>query len=536
MQGPIDPSEPMFPVRPNEPACQYYMKHGTCKFGQMCKFNHPPPSELATSRMAGNPVLVRVGQKNDFRGMWSQASESGVPILPQRPDEPDCIFFLKNGRCKYGSTCRYHHPLNHHNDRKVTIEDGRRHHSQINQGNGDGVGQPKLHYVSLPPGNYQKGQFVVADGQLAFLSLDGSSQGQVISVSQSNGNKEGPMMFSTPNNGGATLPMSRDLVSSTSSTSIASSYETASGSSLSHIVPTNRVVVQNVNEITNLPRVVSTGNTSDGSTVYYDTNSGMGRQGQSRGQSSSRGSWRGQRSSSFDHTRQGLSNVRSQDELHGSSSVPSFASSIDEEGLSQSYTRDSRSPAMRGRPPSGQRPQRKSKQSGVNIDDGLSMMTSSLLTMLDTPEEAVSEQYQDYDDEGGLSQSKTPLMGNLYSSSSQMSLERREIPSNTPIPGNYDTHVSQYMNHPGSYYDHNDQNAIEDQGVGMSVHQNDLRHVYDRDVYVNHEQGNEHTQRWLPNWQGSTASLQESAQNMQMMQQSQTPNSHDPSHVGLYLS
>ena len=27
-------------------------------------------------------------------------------------DEPDCIYFLRNGRCKYGGTCKYHHPLN----------------------------------------------------------------------------------------------------------------------------------------------------------------------------------------------------------------------------------------------------------------------------------------------------------------------------------------------------------------------------------------------------------------------------------------
>ena len=34
-----------------------------------------------------------------------------LQFLPQRPDEPDCIYFLKNGRCKYGATCRYHHPI-----------------------------------------------------------------------------------------------------------------------------------------------------------------------------------------------------------------------------------------------------------------------------------------------------------------------------------------------------------------------------------------------------------------------------------------
>ena len=33
-----------------------------------------------------------------------------LALLPQRPGEPDCIYFLKHGRCKYGITCKYHHP------------------------------------------------------------------------------------------------------------------------------------------------------------------------------------------------------------------------------------------------------------------------------------------------------------------------------------------------------------------------------------------------------------------------------------------
>ncbi|KAG5053150.1 hypothetical protein AAZX31_02G251100 [Glycine max] len=30
--------------------------------------------------------------------------------LPQRAGQPDCEYFLKTGTCKYGSTCKYHHP------------------------------------------------------------------------------------------------------------------------------------------------------------------------------------------------------------------------------------------------------------------------------------------------------------------------------------------------------------------------------------------------------------------------------------------
>ncbi|XP_057441701.1 zinc finger CCCH domain-containing protein 3-like [Lotus japonicus] len=30
--------------------------------------------------------------------------------LPERAGQPDCEYFLKTGTCKYGSTCKYHHP------------------------------------------------------------------------------------------------------------------------------------------------------------------------------------------------------------------------------------------------------------------------------------------------------------------------------------------------------------------------------------------------------------------------------------------
>jgi Zinc finger C-x8-C-x5-C-x3-H type (and similar) len=159
MKAPVNPGEPMFPLRPAEPICQYYMKHGTCKFGQACKFNHPPPlhhsqhgqslhalmggaasgSGSSSNNGSGRTgfsgpttMLMSLGGHH-HRAMVADQSGSGTgaphsllcnPIgtdpasgsmilqfLPQRPDEPDCIYFLKNGRCKYGATCRYHHPI-----------------------------------------------------------------------------------------------------------------------------------------------------------------------------------------------------------------------------------------------------------------------------------------------------------------------------------------------------------------------------------------------------------------------------------------
>ncbi|KAG6525267.1 zinc finger CCCH domain-containing protein ZFN-like [Zingiber officinale] len=41
--------------------------------------------------------------------------------LPQRDGQPDCQFFLKTGTCKYGTTCKYHHPREKHNTKLVQL-------------------------------------------------------------------------------------------------------------------------------------------------------------------------------------------------------------------------------------------------------------------------------------------------------------------------------------------------------------------------------------------------------------------------------
>lgn len=129
---PSDPREPPFPIRPNEPPCQYYLKHGTCKFGQTCKFHHPP--HILTTGGNGTAVYMNLGNVNllaqtcapcgqkitlvndDMIGSQDfHQSRSFVQLLPQRPGEADCIYFLRNGRCKYGATCKYHHPTDSFN-------------------------------------------------------------------------------------------------------------------------------------------------------------------------------------------------------------------------------------------------------------------------------------------------------------------------------------------------------------------------------------------------------------------------------------
>ncbi|KAI3812705.1 hypothetical protein L1987_17417 [Smallanthus sonchifolius] len=42
--------------------------------------------------------------------MWQLGLGGGSESYPQRPDEPDCIYYLRTGFCGYGSRCRFNHP------------------------------------------------------------------------------------------------------------------------------------------------------------------------------------------------------------------------------------------------------------------------------------------------------------------------------------------------------------------------------------------------------------------------------------------
>lgn len=140
----INPNEPPFPIRPGEATCQYYIKNGTCKFGQTCKFHHPPEILLSkgnhvctmivgnqqnNSSVFPNKLMQATGlaksiepnsSKNHEGGRQRETTTGETILLPQRPGEPDCIYYLRNGKCKYGATCKYHHPPRM-NDGKDTI-------------------------------------------------------------------------------------------------------------------------------------------------------------------------------------------------------------------------------------------------------------------------------------------------------------------------------------------------------------------------------------------------------------------------------
>ncbi|KAK6934775.1 Zinc finger, CCCH-type [Dillenia turbinata] len=84
---------PIYPQRPGQKDCAHYMLTRTCKFGDSCKFDHP--------------IWVPEGGIPDWKEVSGIAPSEA---LPERPGEPDCPYFLKTQRCKFGTKCKFNHP------------------------------------------------------------------------------------------------------------------------------------------------------------------------------------------------------------------------------------------------------------------------------------------------------------------------------------------------------------------------------------------------------------------------------------------
>ncbi|OWM78021.1 hypothetical protein CDL15_Pgr018590 [Punica granatum] len=138
--------EQVFPERPGEPECQYYLRTGDCKFGSSCRFHHPRDRILQGPNFVLSPLglplrpfarLYPLDQKDMAPAL--RPIDFGVPIpskvevetsardytppqyltllftdlgvlTPSVGVQP-CSFYLQNGHCKFGSICKFDHPI-----------------------------------------------------------------------------------------------------------------------------------------------------------------------------------------------------------------------------------------------------------------------------------------------------------------------------------------------------------------------------------------------------------------------------------------
>ncbi|XP_033141895.1 zinc finger CCCH domain-containing protein 58 isoform X2 [Brassica rapa] len=150
------------PLRPGEKECSYYMRTGQCKFGSTCRFHHPVPPgvqapslQLSTGSAIYPPLHSQSVPSPQQFGMvpysgWNPYQASSISAMPshgsqpsmgsssvygirpssppapayppgsssnkeqtfpQRPGQPECQYFMRTGDCKFGNSCRFHHPL-----------------------------------------------------------------------------------------------------------------------------------------------------------------------------------------------------------------------------------------------------------------------------------------------------------------------------------------------------------------------------------------------------------------------------------------
>ncbi|KAH1188478.1 Zinc finger CCCH domain-containing protein 37 [Glycine max] len=125
----------IYPQRPGEKDCAHYMLTRTCKFGDSCKFDHPvwvPEGGIPDWKEVPNVVTsetpperpgepdcpyflktqrCKFGSKCKFNHPKVSSENADVSSgLPERPSEPPCAFYMKTGKCRYGTACKFHHP------------------------------------------------------------------------------------------------------------------------------------------------------------------------------------------------------------------------------------------------------------------------------------------------------------------------------------------------------------------------------------------------------------------------------------------
>ncbi|KAM3413442.1 hypothetical protein ACQJBY_004556 [Aegilops geniculata] len=143
------PQQPQYPERPGQPECRYYLQFGKCKYLSACIFHHPKDRLAAHSDQIGPgmpdcPFYMKAGKcqfgsacefrhpkdihssstteeafgKRSGSGAYDNLSRSdnGVEqqeesiMYPERPGEPECAHYMRQGYCKFQMNCKYHHP------------------------------------------------------------------------------------------------------------------------------------------------------------------------------------------------------------------------------------------------------------------------------------------------------------------------------------------------------------------------------------------------------------------------------------------
>ncbi|KAK3164781.1 hypothetical protein QOZ80_1AG0024590 [Eleusine coracana subsp. coracana] len=92
---PVEPEPIIYPQRPGETVCDFYMKTGYCKYTDNCRFHHPIDRSAPRPNESWDP---------------QQTVTLTLAGLPRREDAEICAFYMESGTCKFGVQCKFDHP------------------------------------------------------------------------------------------------------------------------------------------------------------------------------------------------------------------------------------------------------------------------------------------------------------------------------------------------------------------------------------------------------------------------------------------
>ncbi|KAG2241835.1 hypothetical protein Bca52824_096324, partial [Brassica carinata] len=71
--------------------------------------DNDPVADLnhTTEELEPSVAIISDGE----RGSKEEEEGRVMVVYPVRPDAEDCSFYMRTGSCKYGSSCKFNHPL-----------------------------------------------------------------------------------------------------------------------------------------------------------------------------------------------------------------------------------------------------------------------------------------------------------------------------------------------------------------------------------------------------------------------------------------